>query len=369
MDAAVPALRLVAWELTRSCVLRCRHCRASAATAPGANGLSTAECMAIVDSLARMGQCIVILTGGEPLLRDDCLAIARYGCDKGLRVVLATCGTLLDTERCAALIDAGIARISVSIDGATAAVHDAFRGVIGAFDGVMKGIEAARAAGLAFQVNTTVTRSTLSELPGIYALAVKLGAVSFHPFLLVPTGRASLMADEVISAEEYERTLNWIYDCHVSSPITIKPTCAPHYYRIFKERERLAGNTAKRSVRGLDALTGGCLGGRGFAFISHVGTVQICGFLEKAAGDLRACGYDFDHIWRTSPLFGEIRSVDQYHGKCGRCEYRSACGGCRARAFAVHDDYLGEEPQCLYQPAITTGQDTYERETIERARV
>jgi AdoMet-dependent heme synthase len=367
MEAAVPPLRLVAWELTRSCVLHCRHCRASATAGSGANEFSTAECMAIVDSLARTGHCIVILTGGEPLLRDDCLAIARYGRDKGLRMVLATCGTLLDKARCAALVDAGIARISVSIDGATAAVHDAFRGVSGAFDGVMKGVEAASAAGLAFQVNTTITRSTLQELPGIYALAVKLGAVSFHPFLLVPTGRASHMADEVISAKEYERTLNWIYDCHVSSPITIKPTCAPHYYRIFRERERLAGHAAKRSAHGLDAHTGGCLGGRGFAFISHTGMVQICGFLEKAAGDLRSCGYDVDHIWRTSPLFEEIRSVDRYHGKCGRCEYRSVCGGCRARAFAVHNDYLGEEPQCLYQPAISTRQDTYERETVERA--
>jgi heme b synthase len=355
MDANVPPLRLVAWELTRSCVLRCRHCRASATGAAGTNELSTQECMAILDSLARMGQCIVILTGGEPLLRDDGLAIARYGNDLGLRMVLATCGTLLDKPRCAALVDAGIARISVSIDGATAAVHDAFRGVTGAFDGVMRGVETAKTTGLAFQVNTTVTRSTLKDLPDIYALAVKLGAVSFHPFLLVPTGRASLMADEVISAEEYERTLNWIYDCHVSSPIAIKPTCAPHYYRIFRERERQAGATGKPGANGLDAHTGGCLGGRGFAFISHVGTVQICGFLQKEAGDLRSCGYDFDHIWRTSPLFGEIRAVDQYHGKCGRCEYRSVCGGCRARAFAEYNDYLGEEPQCLYHPATVTG--------------
>jgi heme b synthase len=365
MDPAAPPLRLVAWELTRSCVLHCRHCRASATSAAGANELSTQECMAVLDSLARMGQCIVILTGGEPLLRDDCLTIARYGSGKGLRMVLATCGTLLDKARCAALIDAGIARISVSIDGATAAVHDAFRGVNGAFDGMITGVKAAKEAGLAFQVNTTVTRSTLDQLPRIYALAVQLGAVSFHPFLLVPTGRASRMADEVIPAEEYERTLNWIYDCSVSSPITIKPTCAPHYYRIFRERERKAGNAAKRNVHGLDAHVGGCLGGRGFAFISHTGIVQICGFLEKAAGDLRACGYDFDRIWRTSSLFKEVRSVENYHGKCGRCEYRSACGGCRARAFAIHNDYLGEEPQCLYLPA--TGQKTYERETAQRA--
>lgn len=345
-----PRLRLVAWELTKACVLACRHCRASATANEGENELSTEECFSVIDSLASMGSCIVILTGGEPMLRGDVLQIARYGSDKGLRMVMATCGSMLDNQKCSALKEAGISRISLSIDGATAQSHDTFRGVKGALDGLFKGVEAAKSAGLEFQINTTITKSNLHELPEIYSLAVKLGAVSFHPFLLVPTGRANELIHEMISAQEYERTLNWIYQCGLSSEITIKPTCAPHYYRILREREHEAGREVKRETHGLDALTKGCLGGQGFAFISHAGEVRICGFLEAKAGDLRQEHYDFERIWQTSPLFRQIREVNEYHGKCGVCEYRKVCGGCRARAFAVNGDYLGEEPQCLYQP-------------------
>jgi heme b synthase len=348
--SSIPQLRLVAWELTRSCVLSCRHCRASALKKSYADEFSTSECFAVIDSLAKMGSCIVILTGGEPLLRDDIYEIASYGHSLGLRMVLATCGTLLDHQKCTALKNSGIARISLSIDGATSQTHDAFRGVEGAFAGLIKGIDAARATGLEFQINTTVTKTNLHELPDIYSLAIKLGAASFHPFLLVPIGRAGELVDEMISPEEYERTLNWIYDCQLSSKMSVKPTCAPHYYRIFRERELAAGRTVKRETHGLNAITKGCLGGQGFAFISHTGSVQICGFLEEKAGDLRMSKYEFGTIWETSQLFRQIRSVNDYNGKCGFCEYRTVCGGCRARAFAINGDYLGEEPQCQYQP-------------------
>jgi len=345
-----PQLRLVAWELTRSCVLSCRHCRASAMQKSYADEFSTSECFSVIDSLVKMGSCIVILTGGEPLLRDDIYKIASYGNSLGLRMVLATCGTLLDNQKCTSLKDAGIARISLSIDGATAETHDAFRGVEGAFSGLLRGIDAARAAGLEFQINTTVTKTNLHELPDIYSLALRLGAASFHPFLLVPVGRGGELMDEMISPEEYEKTLNWIYDCQLASEISVKPTCAPHYYRIFREREKELGRIVKRETHGLNAITKGCLGGQGFAFISHTGAVQICGFLEEKAGDLRTSEYEFGTIWKSSPLFRQVRAVDEYNGKCGYCEYRNVCGGCRARAFAVNGDYLGEEPQCRYQP-------------------
>jgi len=354
-NTSVPQLRLIAWELTKSCVLSCKHCRASAIKEKYTNELSTSECKVVIDSVASTGNCIIILTGGEPMLREDIYQLARYGTDKGLRMVMATCGTLLNKENCLSLIDAGIARISVSIDGSTDSSHDCFRGVPGAFQALMKGIEVARTTGLEFQVNTTITKSNLAELPDIYNLAVKLGAVSFHPFLLVPTGRAEELLGEMISPTQYEQTLNWIYERQLSSAITVKPTCAPHYYRVFREREKAAGRAVTVKTHGLNAMTKGCLGGQGFAFISNTGKVQICGFLEKEAGDLRVCNYDFQKIWENSPLFQEIRAVDQYHGKCGYCEYRRICGGCRARAFAINGDYLGEETQCLYQPSKRNG--------------
>jgi heme b synthase len=351
---SVPPLRLVAWEITRSCMLSCRHCRAAAEKGPYPGELSTVECKRFIDALSTMGSCIVILTGGEPMMREDIFDIAAYGNSKGLRMVMAPCGLLLDKEACKKLKIAGIARISLSIDGATSASHDAFRGVTGAFDAVLNGIAAARATGLPFQINTTITRTNLAELPDILKMVIQLGAVSFHPFLLVPTGRGKELMDEILPAVEYEKTLHWIYKQQTTAPISIKPTCAPHYYRIAQQAASSApvsGATVHPHEHSdLNATTKGCLGGQGFAFVSHTGKVQICGFLPLEAGDLRENDFDFNRIWESSKLFKEIRDIDHYHGKCGICNYRTVCGGCRARAYSVYNDYLGEEPFCLYQP-------------------
>jgi len=314
--------------------------------------LSTEECRSILDSIALMGSCIVILTGGEPMLRDDLYEIAAYGTEKGLKMVMATCGSLLTTESCRKLRDAGISRISLSLDGATAQSHDAFRGVEGAFDTLMNAATLLSNAGIEFQINTTVTKSNLHELENIYRTSINMGAVAFHPFLLVPTGRASELTGEIIAADEYEKVLNQIYELSLEKKIIVKPTCAPHYYRIFRERESAEGRTVSKKTHGLDAVTKGCLGGQGFAFISHKGSVQICGFLDVSAGNLRSGNYDFGKIWWESQLFRKVRAVSEYHGRCGFCEYRMVCGGCRARAHTLNGDYLGEEPQCLYQPQL-----------------
>ena len=343
-------LRLVAWEVTRSCNLNCRHCRAAAEKGPYTGELTTAECEQFLRNIASFAKPIVILTGGEPMLRPDIYHLARYGTGLGLRMVMAPCGNLLTSKTCQKIMAAGIRRISLSLDGASSQSHDAFRRVEGAFASVMQGIAAARASGLEFQINATVTRLTLHELPAIFDLALRLGAVSFHPFLLVPTGRGKDLADEEIPPAEYERVLNWIYEHRSQAGITLKPTCAPHYYRILRQREREAGRTVSRQTHGLDAMTKGCLGGQGFAFVSHVGHVQICGFLDVSAGNLREHGLDFKAIWENAPLFQEVRDLDGYRGRCGRCEYRSVCGGCRARAFATSGDYLAEEPYCVYEP-------------------
>jgi heme b synthase len=350
MNSRSNALRLVAWEVTRSCNLNCRHCRAAARHGPYEGELTTDECEKLLANIASFAKPIMILTGGEPMLRPDIYHIATYGTKLGLRMVMAPCGMLLTKESCARLMDAGIQRISLSIDGATSASHDAFRRVEGAFDGVMKGIEAARAAGLEFQINTTVTRLNVDELPAIFDLVVRLGAVSFHPFLLVPTGRGKELEEYELPPDEYERVLNWIYEHRSSSSMTLKPTCAPHYYRILRQRERDAGRAVKPETHGLDAMSKGCLGGQGFAFISHVGRVQMCGFLDLPAGNIKENGLDFKKVWEESAFFKEIRNLDGYGGRCGYCEYRRVCGGCRARAYAMSGDYLAEEPFCVYEP-------------------
>jgi heme b synthase len=343
-------LRLIAWEMTRSCPLKCVHCRAGAGARAYDNEFTTEECEKLLTNVASFASPIIIMTGGEPMMRPDIYHLAKFGTSLGLRMVMAPCGMLLTEDACRKLIDAGIKRISLSVDGATAASHDAFRGVDGAFDGVMKAIEAARATGLEFQINTTVTKLNTQDLPAIFDMALKMCAVSFHPFLLVPVGRAGSMRDQEIPPQEYERVLNWIYDHRDNPGMTVKPTCAPHYYRILRQREKAAGRSVTPQTHGLDAMTKGCLGGQGFAFISHVGRVQMCGFMENVAGDVREAGFDFGKIWRDSEFFATIRDLDGYHGRCGICEYRKVCGGCRARASAMTGDPLGEEPFCVYQP-------------------
>lgn len=344
-------LRLLAWEVTRSCPLKCTHCRASAENRRYSGELDTDECFKVLDSLAALGSPIVILTGGEPMSRSDIYEIASYGTNLGLRMVMAPCGMMIDDETSQKLIDSGIRRISLSIDGADADTHDKFRGVLGAFDSVIAATKIAQRVGLEFQINTTVTKLNVGQLGAIHDLAVEIGAVGFHPFLLVPTGRGKELAELEIDPNEYEQVLHWLYERSRSSPIQFKPTCAPHYYRVLREREHAEGRKVSPKTHGLDAMTRGCLGGQGFAFLSHIGIAQMCGFLDEPAGDIRNVGYDFGVIWRKSELFLQMRNVKHYAGKCGICRYHRVCGGCRARAFAETGDYMAEEPYCIYEPA------------------
>jgi heme b synthase len=341
-------LRLVAWETTRNCNLACIHCRASATTGPHTGELNSQEAFRLLDQITKVGNPIIILTGGEPLLRVDIFDIARYGTDKGLRMVMALNGTLITKSIAAKLAKSGIQRISVSIDGATVESHDSFRKVQGAFDGTLSGIQLIKDAGIEFQINTTITKTNLDEIPRIQQLAVELGAVAHHIFLLVPTGRGKYIVDKEISAAQYEHTLNWFYDQRQYTALQLKATCAPHYYRILRQRAKDDGKSVSFKTHGLDAVTRGCLGGIGFCFISHRGIVQPCGYLDLNCGDIRKTS--FAHIWNHSKLFSSLRNFDNLKGKCGYCEYKRVCGGCRARAYEATGDYLTEEPLCNYQP-------------------
>jgi len=342
-------LRLVAWETTRNCNLNCVHCRAAATCGPYTGELDTAASFRLLDQIREVGQPIVILTGGEPLLRPDIFDIARYGSDKGLRMVMAPNGTLITAEIAKKLFDAGIKRISISLDGATKEKHDRFRGVEGAFEGALEGLRLARAAGIEVQINTTITQANLAEIPAIQQLAVDKGAVAHHIFLLVPTGRGKYIIDQEITAEQYEETLNWFYDQRDKTPLQLKATCAPHYYRILRQRARDEGKKVSFKSHGLDAVTRGCLGGIGFCFVSHRGIVQPCGFLNTNCGDVTQSS--FADIWYQSDNFLALRDYKKLEGKCGACEYKNFCGGCRARAFEATGDFMAEEPLCSYEPA------------------
>ena len=350
-DGKASSLRLVAWETTRNCNLSCMHCRASATHGPRKGELDTQASYRLLDQIAQVGNPIVILTGGEPLLRPDIFEIAAYGTDKGLRMVMAPNGTLITEESAKKLTASGIKRISISLDGSTKESHDRFRGVNGAFEGALRGIERVKNAGIEFQINTTITKTNLDEIPAIQELAVKLGAVAHHIFLLVPTGRGKYIVDQEITAEEYERTLNWFYDQREKTPLQLKATCAPHYYRILRQRAKKDGKSVTFKTHGMDAFTRGCLGGTAFCFISHRGVVQPCGFLNVNCGDVTQ--KSFVDIWDRSNVFLSLRNFDSLKGKCGMCEFRKVCGGCRARAFEATGDYLAQEPLCIYQPLAT----------------
>jgi heme b synthase len=339
---------MIAWEVTRSCNLNCKHCRAASRLGPYPGELSTAQCLRLLDDIASVAKPVIILTGGEPLLRPDIFDIAAYGSGKGLRMVMATNGTLIDDATVDKMIDAGIKRVSISIDGPNAASHDDFRAEPGAFDGAMRGVDVMKKAGMEFQINTTITTANLHQIRDIHDMVVKIGAAAHHIFLLVPTGRGKDLAAQAITAADYEETLMWFHERSMTCDIQLKATCAPHYFRIMHQHKRKSPPPVKKVGGHFHESNRGCLGGITFCFISHVGQVQPCGYLELDCGNIQR--QSFGDIWETSDVFGHLRDDGKYGGKCGRCEFLKVCGGCRARAYEATGDYLAEEPLCLYEP-------------------
>lgn len=340
--------RLIALEVTRSCNLDCIHCRAAASKGPYENELTTEEIFRILEEIKEVSQPVIILTGGEPLLREDIFEIAKKCVGLNLKPVLATNATLINEKIAKKIKDSGIARVSISLDGASSKTHDDFRKMPGAFEGAIRGIEVLKKTGIPFQINTTVTGINVEELPKIHELTIKLGAVAHHIFVLVPVGRGKEISKESISSEKYEEILNWFYERRGKSQLQLKATCAPTYYRILRERAKAEGKKVTFDTFGLDAVTRGCLAGTGFCFISHRGIVQTCGYLEIPCGDLRT--QTFKDVWENSEVFNNLRDFTKYKGKCGKCEYIRVCGGCRARAYEATGDYLEEEPLCVYEP-------------------
>lgn len=290
-------LKMVAWEVTRSCNLDCAHCRAASRSGAYPGELTTEAGFKFLDDLAGFSQPVVILTGGEPLLREDIFDLAAYGTAKGLRMVMATNATLVDDGMAKKMLAAGIKRVSVSIDGLDRESHDAFRRVPGAFEGSMAGIEAMKRAGMEFQINTTITQKNLDQIEGIHRLALSIGAAAHHIFLLVPTGRGKEMADQSIPALAYEETLRWFYQTSQECPIQLKATCAPHYFRILHQQQ---GSAGKKASGPFHTMTRGCMGGSSFCFISHTGQAQPCGYLEVDCGQLKE--QSFQHIWHNSAI-------------------------------------------------------------------
>jgi len=341
----------IAWEITRRCNLRCVHCRSSSELESKAHpDFSTEEAFRILDDISGYAKPVIVLSGGEPLLRKDVFEIAQYGTDKGLRMCLATNGTLVNEEICEKIKSCGIRIVSLSLDGSEEIVHDNFRSQKGAFAGTIHAANLFKQYGIEFIINSSFTKRNQEEIPRIYNLARELGATAWYLFMIVPTGRGEEIMNELISKEDYEKILEWHYQMEKDEKdLLMRPTCAPHYYRIVLQKSKEEGSGFER--RTLKFSTGGskgCIAGQLIALIDVDGNVLPCSYFPKPAGNIRK--QSFQDIWEKSELFRELRDFRKYKGKCGSCEYVHVCGGCRARAYAIHGDYLAEEPFCGYKP-------------------
>ena len=345
------APKWIAWEITRRCNLRCVHCRsASEMEAKGHPDFPLAEAYRVLDDIAGYATPVVVLSGGEPLVRKDVFDIARYGTDKGLRMCLATNGTLVDKKVCEDIKSSGIRIVSLSLDGSEAKVHDDFRNQEGAFDGTINAARLFREHGIEFIVNSSFTKRNQEEIPRVYTLAKELGATAWYMFMIVPTGRGEEIMNELISKEDYDEILDWHYDMEKDEDaMLVRPTCAPHYYRVVLQRAKKEGEKFKK--RTLKFSTGGakgCIAGQLICLIDVDGNVLPCSYFPKPAGNIRE--KSFKEIWEESELFKDLRDFKKYKGRCGSCEFVNVCGGCRARAYSVYGDYLEEEPFCSHIP-------------------
>ena len=353
---------LVIWETTQACDLSCTHCRASAQPLRHPDELSTAEGEALLADVAAMGTPVFILSGGDPVKRPDLLALIRHGKGLGLRMgTIPAATTKLTEELVRELKGTGLDQMALSLDFPRADLHDAFRGVPGAFDRTMAAVEWAHRHGLPLQINTTLCGRSAPYFAEMAELVEHLGIVFWEVFFLVPMGRGETLGG--LTAEQCEELFGIIHAVQKRASFVVKVTEAPHYRRYVAQREAAAGEHHRAGAtlpsllqrsegpgHTVGLATRGVNAGNGFAFVAHNGEVFPSGFLPIRAGSVRE--QPLSTIYRDSPLFRELRDPERLLGRCGRCEFRGICGGSRSRAFALTGNHLASDPWCAYQPAL-----------------
>jgi radical SAM protein len=359
---------LAIWEVTQSCDLACKHCRAAAQPIAHPDELTNAESKDLIDQVAAMHVPIFVFTGGDPLKRSDVFELIRYAADKGVQVALTPSATpLLTRDAIFKLKEAGLVRLGISLDGSTPEIHDTFRGLPGAWARTIQAISWANEAGIPIQVHTTISRHNANDLDNLCALFEKMAIVMWNVFFLVPVGRGQIA--DLLSGEEFEEVFGKIYELSHRVDFQIKTTEAMHYRRYLLQHnleERRIGHghphnlalapqayepgapTADAKVRTMGWATRRVNDGKGFLFVSHTGNVYPSGFLPIHAGNVKQT--PLSEIYREAPIFKSLRDTSKLEGKCGACEYKEICGGSRARAYALTGDPLAQEPCCTYQP-------------------
>jgi radical SAM protein len=357
---------LAIWEVTQSCDLACKHCRASAQPLPHPDELTTAEGKTLIDQIAAMRIPIFVFTGGDPMKRQDVFELIRYAASKGVHVAVTPSATpLLTREAIFKMKEAGVVRMAVSLDGSTPEIHDELRGLPGTWERTIQAVGWANEAGIPIQVHSTLGRRNVQDLDSLCDLFEKMAIVMWNVFFLVPVGRGQL--DDLLSAEEFEQAFAKIYELSQRVSFQIKTTEAMHYRRYLLQHnleERKFGHghpgsiktaayesgtpSADAQTRTANWTTRRVNDGKGFLFVSHVGNVYPSGFLPIHAGNVRE--KPLAEIYREAPIFKSLRDTSKLKGKCGACEYKEICGGSRARTYAVTGDPLASEPCCIYQP-------------------
>jgi radical SAM protein with 4Fe4S-binding SPASM domain len=364
MNRPAPAqrvLRLLFWESTIQCNLTCAHCRRIEDNETRDADLSTDQARDMIAQLAALGRQqpmmpILVFSGGEPLCRPDLFELVATAKSQGIVPALATNGTLIDAGQARAIANSDIERVSISLDGATPTTHDQLRKLPGAFDRAVRGIGYLRDHKVPFQINMTLTKHNVHELEALYDLAVLLGAVAVHPFMLVPVGCGVELAEtDMLSPEQYEQALHRVAELEQRGGLHIKVTCGPHYERVKRELglQPVAvsyghGHPHTPGASPHGATSRGCLAGQGVLFVGHQGDVFPCGYLPVHCGNILKTS--MSDIWLKNPDLACMADSANLEGKCGACGFRKVCGGCRARAYAATGDYLAAEPMCPYRP-------------------
>jgi len=354
-------LRLLFWESTIRCNLTCAHCRRVESDETADRDLSNTQAKDLIGQLAELGKGqpmmpVLVFSGGEPLCRGDLFELIKQARAVGITPALATNGTLIDASVAGRIHDSGVARVSVSLDGASPEVHDRLRQLAGSFEKAIEGIGYLRDAKVPFQINLTLTRHNAGQLPQVYELARSLGAVAVHIFMLVPVGCGRSLADtDMLSPEQYEQKMLEICRLDGQGELQMKVTCGPHYERVirqeglYKSRLNTTGHGGAVPGRGgHGAASKGCLAGLGVLFVGHQGDVFPCGYLPIKCGNVLE--QRLSDIWYNSEDLARMRDSGELEGKCGVCGYRQICGGCRGRAYAATGNYMAEEPFCAYVP-------------------
>ena len=350
---------IVFYEVTQACGLVCRHCRACAQAHADPYELSSSQSRELIGQLAEFPTPpMLVLTGGDPLCRDDIFELIEYATSVGLEVSITPSATPLVTEAAIRrLHDAGIHRLAISLDGADAATHDGVRGVAGSFSRSLQILRTARRYGIATQINTTITPDNVEQIDAMAALCAGLDIALWSVFFLVPVGRANNAAR--LSAVGCEQAFERLWNQSQQQSYLLKTTEAPHFRRFVAQRRRESKSLHSARADEPVSISFSSMGindGKGIMFVSHMGKIYPSGFMPIDCGTFPR--HNVVDVYQESPTFRALRNPDRLRGKCRLCEFRNICGGSRARAYAVSGDPLAEEPDCIYLPPQVFAQAT-----------